>query len=157
MPMKNDDSSLESLLRATPLREPSERMDVRVEAVFANHRAHAARRSLRLSLDRISRHRPAIAAGILIAIGIGFRLSLPKPKPPVAIVPETVASHPFQIEQDTSTLYNDGMIAGTDDGAYLQIRRRTVREIWYEDPSTHAKLQVTIPTEQVVIQKVEAY
>lgn len=148
------------MLRAAKLREPGERMDARVDAVFANYRAYAPR-SNRLSIQRIGFHRLAIAAGILIAIGIGIRLSLPKPSPTVAVKPADVKSvadsHPIQFETDTSTVYDDGVVATTEDGAYEQIRRRTVREIYYEDPATHAKLQVTIPTEQVVIQKVEAY
>ena len=142
------DASLESFLRSIPLRQPSLRLDARVNDVFANLRSQQTRR-LRL-------YPIAIAAAILIAIGIGVRLSLPKKAAPVASVVASTA-HPIRIERDTSTLYDDGVIATTGDAAYQQFRRRTVREIWYVDPATHAKLQVVIPAEQVLIQKVEAY
>ncbi len=149
----DDDQSLEAMLRSLKLREPGGRMDSRVDAVFANHRAYAPRR---LTLHRIGWHRMAIAAGILLAIGIGVRLSLPHRQPTVATV-ATPPSHPIEIETDTSTVIDDGVVARTHDAVYEQYRHRTVREIWYEDPGTHAKWQVTIPTELVVIQKVEAY
>ena len=156
---ENDEPFLEGLLKSVPLREPSYRLDARVESVFANHRAYAPRR---LWLNPAIVGRMVIAAGVLIAMGIGVRLSLPKHSQPMAITTapsELVAiSHPIRFEQETSTVIDDGIIASTDDAAvYQQYRRRTVREIFYEDPATHAKLQVTIPTEQIVIRKVEAY
>ena len=84
---------------------------------------------------------------------------MPHHPQPVAGVPvtESTFSHPIHFEQETSTVIDDGVIAGSDDAAYQQYRRRTVREIYYEDPKTHAKLQVTIPAEQVVIQRVDFY
>jgi hypothetical protein len=155
-----DDASLESMLRTAKLREPGEGMDARVEGVFANYGACTTRPPYRMSLHRIGFHRLAIAAGILLAIGIGVRLSIPKPPPTVAVKPvdskPLAESHPIQFETDTATVIDDGVVA-TEDGVYQQYRRRVVREIFYEDPATHAKLQVTIPTEQLVIQKVESY
>jgi hypothetical protein len=93
---------------------------------------------------------------LLIAGGVGIRLSLPKAHPPVALVP-TKTPEPIRIERDTSTLYDDGVIAGSDDSAYQKFRRRTVREIWYIDPVTHARVQMTVPSEQIVIEKVDAF
>lgn len=148
MDTNDQDSSLESLLRGLPLREPTLGLDARNNSEFARLRSQKLRR-LRL-------HRIAIAAGILIAIGLGIRLSLTKKAPPIASIAAPVAN-PIQIERDTSTVYDDGVVATTDDSAYQQFRRRTVREIWYVDPNTHAQLQVVIPTEQVLIQKVDAY
>jgi hypothetical protein len=154
----NDNSSLESLLRSTPLREPSEHLDARVDAVFATYRFRSAERG------RAPFLRLAVAAALLIAVGIGIRMSIPNGNRPVAVTqanaaPTTVSAqlHPIRIERDTTTIYDDGVIAGADDSAYQQYRRRTVREIWYIDPSTHAKVVVTIPTEQVMIQKMETF
>jgi hypothetical protein len=144
----DQDPSLESLLRGLPLREPTLGLDARVNAEFATLRQ---RQTSRLRL-----HRFAIAAGILIAVGIGVRLAQPK-KPEPAVSLGAPPAQPIQIERDTSTVYDDGVVAATDDAAYQQYRQRTVREIWYVDPNTHAQLQVVIPTEQVLIQKVDAY
>jgi hypothetical protein len=147
MPVDDQDSSLESTLRSLPLREPSLRLDARIDATLKEFRA---RRSRRLRLYPF-----AIAASLLIAIGIGFKMTRPKTPPITAEV--ATAATPIQIERDTSTVYDDGVIASTDDAAYQQYRRRTVREIWYVDPKTHAQSRVVIPTEQVFIQKVDAY
>jgi hypothetical protein len=144
----DQDASLESLLRGLPLREPTLGMDARVSSELAKLRSQQPRR-LRL-------HRIAIAAGVSIAVGIGIRLSLPKKVTPIASISVTVAN-PIQIERDTSTMVDDGVIAATDDAAYQQFRRRTVREIWYVDPKSHAQLRVVIPTDQVLIQKVDAF
>jgi hypothetical protein len=148
MKFDDQDTSLESLLRGLPLREPTLDLDARVNAVFAKIRSPQPRR-LRL-------YRLAIAAAALLAIGIGVRLSLPRKPLPVT---DVVASqtHPIQIERDTSTVYDDGVVATTGDAAYQQFRRRTVHEIWLVDPKAHSQLQMVIPTEQVVIQKVEAF
>jgi len=148
--MNPDDqnSSLESLLRSLPLREPSLGLDGRVNDEFARLRTRQTR--------RLGLHHIAIAAGVLMAIGIGVRLSLPKKAPSIARIAAPIAN-PIQIERDTATMYDDGVVATTDDAAYRQFRRRTVREIWYVDPNTHASLQVVIPSEQVLVQKVDAY
>jgi len=142
------DRSLESLLRSPPLHEPSADLDARVNATLAGSALRQAR--------RVRLHRMAMAAGFLIAAAIGIRLSLPKSHPPVAMVPMK-SPEPIRIERDTSTLYDDGMIAGSDDSTYQKFRRRTVREIWYIDPVTHARVQMTIPSEQIVIEKVDAF
>jgi hypothetical protein len=146
-PLEND-RSLESLLRSPPLREPGTDLDARVHATLASFALQRTR--------RIRLHRMALAAGLLIAAGVGIRLSLPKVHPPVAQVP-TKQPEPIRIERDTSTVYDDGVIAGADDSAYEKFRRRTVREIWYIDPATHAQVRMTIPTEQIVIQKLDAF
>jgi hypothetical protein len=141
----NQDSSLESLLRGLPLREPTLGLDARVGAAFKqfNHRR------------RVRLYPFAIAACLLIAIGFGFKMMKTK-SPPINTEVATV-THPIQIERETSTVIDDGIIASTDDAAYQQYRRRTVREIWTVDPKTHAQSRVVIPTEQVFIQKVDAY
>jgi hypothetical protein len=148
MNFDDQDASLESLLAGVPLREPSLNLDARVNATFAKMRSQQPRR-LRL-------HHMAIAAGILLAVGIGVRLSLPRKSLPVAST-ATPISHPAQIERDTSTLFDDGVVASTGEAAYQQFRRRTVREIWFVDPKNHSSLQVVIPTDQVLIQKVDAF
>jgi hypothetical protein len=173
-----DENAIESLLKGVPLREPGAWLDSRVDAVFAQYRQTENQPAVSKTAGKAGSwvylrnqrrfasiklfpspvfHRLAIAAGILLALSIGVRLSLPRHAQPVAVVPpiETPVSHPIRFEQETSTVFDDGIVASTDDAAYQQYRRRTVREIYYEDPKTHAKLQVTIPTEQVVIQKVD--
>ena len=147
MNFEDPDASLESLLRSVPLREPDSDLDARVNATLASYRLRQPR--------RFQFYRMAIAAGILIALGIGVRLSLPKAHPVAVVTP--AKPNPIRLERDTSTVYDDGMIAGTGDTAYQKLRRRTVREIWYIDPATHAEVLMTIPSEQVIIQKVEAF
>jgi hypothetical protein len=93
---------------------------------------------------------------LFIAAGVGIRLSLPKSHPPLADV-LTKTPEPIRIERDTSTLYDEGVIAGSDDAAYQTFRRRNLREIWYIDPVTHAKVEMTIPSEQIFIEKVDAF
>jgi hypothetical protein len=97
----------------------------------------------------------ALAASVLIAIGIGVHIATKK-APPVAVI-DPPKANPIQMERDTSTLIDDGIIASTGDAAYQQYRRRTIREIWYINPSTHAEMLVTIPSDEIFIQKVEAY
>lgn len=153
----HENSSLESILRGMPLRGPSEHLDARVDAVFASYRFRPAWRGGAPFL------RLALAAGLLIAVGISIRMGIPDRHPPVAVTvpnPPTAASaqlHPIRIERDSTALFDDGVIAGADNSAYQQYRRRTVRDIWYIDPATHAKVVVTIPTEQVMIQKMETF
>jgi hypothetical protein len=141
----DQDSSLESMLRSMPLREPTLGLDARVDAAFKQFRA---RRHVRLY--------PAIAACLLIAIGIGLKMMRHK-APLIPGVVSTAAVNPIQIERDTTAVYDDGVIASTDDAAYQQFRKRTIREIWYVDPKTHAESRVVIPIEQVFIQKIDAY
>src|ERR1039458_5805939 len=113
----DQDSSLESLLTSLPLREPTLGMDIRVNEEFARLRLQQPR--------RLWLYRVAIAAGVLLAIGIGIRLSLPIKSRPIASV-VVGQTHPIQIERDTSTVYDDGVVATTGDAAYQQFRRRTV-------------------------------
>ena len=146
MNFDDPDRSLESQLRGIPLREPDASLDDRLNTVFAQHRFHQPRWTTFARL--------AIAACLLIGVGFALIASLHRPAPPIAAsVPK-----PGQIrmERDTSTLYDEGVIVRNDD-TYQQYRRRTVREIFFIDPATHAHLQVTIPTEQVLIQKLEAF
>jgi hypothetical protein len=148
MKFEDSDASLESLLRSLPLREPGEQLDARVAAALAQARFRHAR--------RFRFYPMALAAGLLIALGIGIHLATFKKSPPpvVASIPQP---GPIQIERDTSTLYDEGIIADSDDAAYQKFRRRTVREIWYINPATHARALMTIPTEQIVIQKVDSF
>jgi hypothetical protein len=146
MSSDDQDFSLESMLRGMPLREPTLGLDARVDAAFKQSRAH---RHIRL-------YPFVIAACALIAIGVGFKMMRPKAAP-VSTAVTIAAENPIQIERDTTDVYDDGVISSTDDGAYEQYRKRTIREIWYVDPKTHAQSRVVIPVEQVFIQKVDAY
>ena len=141
----DQDSSLESMLRSLPLREPTLGLDARVDATFKQFN----------SRRRVRAYPFAIAACLLIAIGVGFKIL--KSKSPAISTEVATVSNPIQIERETSTVIDDGVISGTDEAAYQQFRKRTVREIWYVDPKTHAQSRVVIPTEQVFIQKVDAY
>ncbi len=147
--MKTDeDSQLESLLLSLPLRQPGAGFDARMDAALSVASDSQARRLWIF-------HPLSIAAGLLLAAGIGIRLSLPRPVPVAQIA--APAAHPIRVERDSSTVYDDGIIADTGDAAYQQFRRRTVWEIWVVDPATHATVEATIPTEQIVIEKVDAY
>jgi hypothetical protein len=146
------DPPMESLLRGTPLREPSDALDARLDLAFAQHRSRQPRRIWLRPL--------ALAAGVLIAAGIGLLVSRPK-LPKTDVQPPSVAlkpsPDPIRLERDISTLYDDGIVASTDDAAYEQFRRRTVREIWYVDPTTNARTKMTVPTEELLIEKVDAF
>jgi hypothetical protein len=141
MNLDDPDRSLESLVRSVPLREPGDDLEARVRAAF-----HQSRRS------RFGFYPIALAASVLLALAIGVRLALPKPHPG-----EIAAVQPIQIERVTSTVYDDGVIASTDDAAYRQLHRRTVREIWTIDPKSHSRSVVAVPAEQILIQKVDAF
>jgi hypothetical protein len=147
MKYENPEASLESLLRSAPLRGPSDALDTRVNATFAQYRFKQPR--------RFQIYKMALAAGLLIALGIGVHIATKK-APPVAVV-DPPKVNPIQMERDTSTVIDEGIIASTGDAAYQQFRRRTVREIWYINPGTHAEMLVTIPSDEIFIQKVEAY
>jgi hypothetical protein len=161
--LDDGDQAVESLLRSAQVRKPSLQLDARVNAVFAEHRHSVSRRPAMTSPAFYGSRRLAIAAGLVIAIWIGARLAWPPKIKPLAIRPTTESSvlhpvlHPIEFEQDTSTVYDDGIIDTAGGSAFRQYRRRTVRQIWYEDPQTHARLQMIVPTEQVVIEKVESF
>jgi hypothetical protein len=146
MQSDDPDRSLESQLRGLPLRSPSAALDDRVNRAFAQHRFRQPRWALFTRL--------AIAACLLLGVGYGLISIAHRPTPPVTF--SVTPPGPIQLERDTSTIYDEGVIVRNDD-AFEQYRRRTVREIWYIDQATHSQVEVTIPIEQVFIRKMEAF
>jgi hypothetical protein len=150
------DQALENLLQAAPLRAPSPRFDARMDSVFTV--AESSRRN-RWRLVPL-----AIAAGVIVAAAPTLWLFRTAANPQLKIARLTPASHPIEsansqlrIERDVSRVFDDGIVAVSDNSPYRQIRRQTVRDIWYVDPRTHARLLVRVPSEQVLVQKVEAF
>ena len=148
------DPALENLLRTARILAPSARLDARLESVFAGESPQRSRMRL-LPL--------AIAAGLVIA-GAPVVWVLRTASVPPGIVRLTAASHPaasspdeMRVEQDFSRVIDDGVVAVSDNTPYQQVRRQTVRDIWYIDPRTQSRLLVRVPIEQVLVEKVEAF
>jgi hypothetical protein len=152
----SDDPAFESMLRATLLRAPSSHLDARVESLFATGETDQRRRLWLMPL--------AIAAGLAIVLAPAIWFTHRTGPPPVAqrIIPashpiELSSTKPVRIELDTSQVFDDGLVTDSENTPYQQTRCRTVRHIWFVDPQSHSRLLVRVPTEQIFIQKVEAF
>lgn len=148
------DLEIELALRRLPLRSPSDHLDARIAGVLGANR---------------SRRRPSLllAAAAAIAVALGsvpfvlnrtpHPLQRPLARGPVdqSAVPSTAG--PLRVERQFARVSDDGVI-GTSQGVPVQLlRRTTVRQIWYFDPHTGKKLQVTVPRDQAFLVPVRTF
>jgi hypothetical protein len=149
------DPILESALRTARVRVPSGRLDDRMRAVFAD--AESSRRQ-RMWLGPL-----AIAAGLAIVAAPAFWVWRSSGHVPgvvritAASQPAETAAAPLRLQRDVSQVFDDGVVAVSDNTPYRQIRRRTISDIWFIDPQTHARLLVRVPSEEISVQKAEAF
>ena len=137
------DDDLEAILRTLPLRQPSAALDRRVAAAG---RPWAGR--------PWAGRRWAAAAAIAVGVGATWVVVRPSPKPPVADVP----AGPVAVERVTSRTVDDGFVTVTDHVPYRRVVRQTVREIWWADPATGARLWAEVPgDDQVTVEPAETF
>ena len=137
--MTTDDDDLEHLLRGLPLRRPPAALDGRVATAVRPRR----------SVGRWV----AVAAALLFAVGLTWRWATPRSAVPVA-TPTAVVS----IERVTSHTVDDGVVRVDGDVPYRQVREQTVREVWWADPATGARLWARVPAaERVTVEPAETF
>ncbi len=140
--MNDADDDLEQLLRGLPLRLPTAAMDDRISSALSGRRFHPARWA-------------AAAAAVLVATGVAYQtISRTRPTPVARVVP--VAS-PVSVEREVSRTIDDGVVAVTGRVPYRQLRQQTVREIWWTDPATGARLWAQLPDERVTVVPAETF
>lgn len=146
------DDELEQLLGDVPLRRPTLAMDRRVGEALAPKPAKWGRL--------------AIAAVLLLAVGAAISTRQLRLRPPAAVPaiagtspPATAVAlaSPVRVDRAVSTEVSDGVVTVTDNVPYERVRRTTVRETWYVDPRTGARVRVEVPTEEVVLRPAEVY
>ena len=145
---------IELALRRLPLRTPSDHLDAQIAGVLG---ANRTRRRPSLLL--------AVAAAVAVALGtVPLVLNHP-PQPsrrplvegPVDQPAPRSTAGPLRVERQFARISDDGVI-GTAHGVPVQLLRRTaVRQIWYFDPHTGKKLQVTIPRDQTILVPVRTF
>jgi len=156
---------IEHLLRRLPVQEPSMMLDRRIESL--------AWRTGRVDALRYV----GLGAAAMLALVIGaaplFRRQLPnvvtidtKPapkhinregaKPPVPNKSPNLLSS-LVLEHTSSRVTDDGVVAVVDGTPVRRYRKRSVQQVWMVDPKTGSPVSVTIPRDQVVLRKIEAY
>ena len=139
--MTDTDDELERLLRGLPLRPPTAALDHRVAAAVRRRAWHPARW--------------AAAAAVLVVAGGTLRLMNRARPTPVA--PVAVASSPVSVEREVSRTIDDGVVAVDGRVPYRQLRHQTVREVWWTDPTTGARLWAQLPSERVTVEPAETF
>jgi hypothetical protein len=135
------DHDLESLLRGLPLRPPPAGLDDRIAASVRRRPRHPARWA-------------AAAAVLLAAVGVLHRGGN-RPSVPAAIVRPVVS--PVLVERETSQTFDDGVVSVTGQTPYRRLRERTLREVWWTDPTTGARLWARLPSERVAAVPAETF
>src|SRR5207245_6091616 len=66
-------------------------------------------------------------------------------------------AHPLRVERQVARVADDGVI-GTANGVPVQLLHYSaIRQIWYFDPRTGKKLQVTVPRDQAFLVPVRTF
>jgi hypothetical protein len=147
---------IEHALKRLVLRSPSPELDAKVSRDLRRPRTSSRLRTACL----------AIAAAVAVAGGsipllthylraapiktVVDRRSLP----PARLKP---ASGPLRVERQIARVSDDGVI-GTANGVPVQLYRyRALRQVWYFDPHTGKKLQVTVPQNEWVLVPVRTF
>jgi hypothetical protein len=136
-------TDLESLLRRPLLRKPTSQLDAQLQTCFTANRRN---------------YRPfALAAAILLCVGIAIWSDIHHQTAPMKTAMQPPPQQIIQVEKVSSQIFDDGIVAVADNVPYQQLRRRTVRNVVLIDPQTHSRLQLIVPTDQVIITKAETY
>lgn len=145
----------EAMLRATPLRPPTSRLDALV-------RARLSRQSTAVWLKWAA---VSAAAIIVLAITVIPAVVRHTPSHPLSQAINHPATHPVAgtpppplwVESRQVRIKDDGVV-GFASGVPLQrFRRQTLRQIWVIDPARSTRVSVSIPQEQVVVLPLHAF
>ncbi len=139
--MTDADDDLENLLRGLPLRRPTARLDGRIAASVAR-RWHPVRWA-------------AAAAGVAAAVTAAVWSA--RPSPPPSLARAGPAGHAVSVEREVSQTFDDGIVSVNGRVPYRQVRQQTVRDIWWVDPTTGARLWARLPTERVTVEPAETF
>jgi hypothetical protein len=137
-----DHDDLERRLRGLPLRPPTEALDGRISAGLSDRRRRPVLRW-------------AAAAAVLVAAGVVLRTTGPRRHAPLAGV--GAGASPVSVEREVSRTIDDGVVTVAGHVPYRQLRHETVREIWWTDPATGARLWAQLPDEHVSVEPVETF
>ena len=154
--MPSWEADIEPSLKRLVLRSPSSQLDAKVWRNLGRSRA-----SSRLRVACL-----AIAAAIAVAAGavpllVRYLHAIParavvdgRPHAPAHMA---AAPGPLRIERQIARITDNGVI-GTANGVPVQLYRyRALRQVWYVDPHTGKKLQVTVPQNQWVLVPVRTF
>ena len=134
--MTDDLDEIEARLAALPLRRPPAGLDGRIAGALNGRRRPWGRWAIAGTV--------AAAAAVLVIRGARSPTPNPDPGPPRA--------SPVWVERDVSQTVDDGVIVVNNRVPYRQVRQRTVRQIWWADPATGARLWAEVPTERVAVE-----
>jgi hypothetical protein len=153
--MTQSDDEMEELLRGLPRRGPSAGLDRRIAGSLAPRRVGPG-------------VRVAVAASIAVVVGFMTMMMTWSPKyRPVAVhsaagktTTASVATSdesPVELETTVSNTIDDGIVAEEDGVPYRQVRRETVREYWWVNPASGARVRMRVPSEQVIVSAEETF
>lgn len=154
---------IERLLTDLPLREPSAMLDYRVRRM--------TRSSPWLEKARLI----GLGAAAMLALGLGIQPLLPhggtsvtqpkggSPTPtPIQLLKtgEQKAStpdRPLLVRYTNSHVADDGIVGFVGSTPLQRLRRHSVQRMWLIDLKTGARVGVTVPRDEVVVRKVQAF
>ena len=135
-----------------PLRRPGMMLDERVRAVF--------RPRWGLALG--------IAAAMALLAGTGAvvvrEMSAPQVRPRDELATEAIEQvetgeieRPIVVARSLAGAVNGDVIGSDADGTFRRVRRTVLRQVKYVNPETGRTIWLTVPREEVVVMKVEAF
>jgi len=150
------ESEMELALGRLSLRSPSPELDQRLAKLLSSSRPRERTRSVLF----------AAAASVAIALGtvpliLHHRWNSTErmlvQTPVVQPAPSRPARSPLRVERQFARVSDNGIV-GTDHGVPLQLLHYiAVRQIWYFDPRTGKKLQVTVPEDEAFLVPIQTF
>lgn len=156
-------AEVERMLGALPLRQPPAKLDERIR--------HMTRPVSRLEKVRWI----GVGAAAMLALTLGAAPFLPRRHPaPSALPPSIQPDRPIPLLQDrgnsqsreerpllvrhtTSQVANDGIVGFVGDTPVQRQRKKSVQQMWLIDPTTGARIAVTVPREEVIVRRVQTF
>ena len=142
--MIDDLTELERQLTGMPLRRPSAGLDARVASGLPGRRQGHWR------LWVVAGTAAAAAVAVLVIDGNPRRE--PSRGPIASPRPSAV-----WVERDVSRTVDDGVIGVADRIPYRRVHRQTVRQIWWADPATGARLWAELPSDRMAVEPAETF
>ena len=149
----NDDTEIECLLQGMTLAKPSPGLDRRV----MRGRSHRP-------VVIAAAFAAAAAAAILAAVGVlamNDHGKAPAPTRSVAEAPQAVNTDlptgEIQIEQEWSQVSYQGLMTTTGGASYRRFVQDDVKHLMLVDEATGRNVEVTVPTQQVILVKADLY
>src|SRR5687767_12947559 len=142
---------VEEELRRMPLRRPSAMLDERIRRVIRPRWGMAL----------------GVAAAMALLAGTGAvvmrEMSAPQLRPrelateEIGQVEVGEIERPIVVARSVAGAANGDVIGSDADGTFRRVRRTVLRQVKYVNPETGKTIWLTVPREEVVVMKVEAF